>query len=230
MQFKRPVLLVSIALWGAPAQADWLWKPRTRPGCLTGIPARDYQHRSVSASERMISQRAVLVEIPAATRDATLSESTARSQHRIKVFQMSEPNLVIEHCGIFEVVFQVRDDGLCTLNLVAKQGIDPPEPSKPEAPLTAAAEGIPQTGHIKRNEFHVNVRGFALYRDEETRDVPRLGKPVVLQMEPLSFWVQRGRDYVGVFDDFSCDARDNFDLLDRVEIEFAYSTLRGEEH
>lgn len=210
---------------GVGVGADWLLRPCMRPGCRTGVPARDYQFGNSSPVERTLSRDVVLLEIPSKKFGAQL----APSERRIKVFQMVEPKLHISHCSVSQLALQVDDQGTCILSLRAEQGIEPPRPIVPEALLSA--ESIdPQTSQVKRNLFVLRVRGFVFFPVAEADDATTTGKPVAFQLKPIRFWVQRGEPYDGRFVERSKDAKDYFELLDRVEVSFSFRTMRGVEY
>ena len=87
----------------------------------------------------------------------------------------------------------------------------------------AATEQGRYTAHIKRNRFHVKFRCLGAYEAEPQEG--DAGRPVLFNVEPRPFWVQKGRPYA-LFErgDLGGDQQ-YFDLVDRVELEFAIETV-----
>jgi hypothetical protein len=189
---------------------------------------------------------------PATLASATAAMSLkvpVQTTPRIKLFQFNQSTLQVDHCSISRMALTIQDNGLWRLSLQGDQNpvveistglttVQPsstlnvglPAPGKPPLP-TAPIRGLPavrlkNTNHLKRNLFVVRVRGLGAYT--EPIPVPAtpsiVGKPVLLDLEPIEFWVQNGVPYplVAEAEHPYPDVQRFFDLIDRVEIEFSY--------
>ena len=191
------------------ALAGWT-RHCTRPRLETGIPIRDYQYRSRSASVMALSKTAIPLEREADARRGLQPKE-------IQLFQWDRPSLQIDHCSISRVALQLHDDGSWVLSLRADQNREPEEPGTPEE-----RESRFQTLHLKRNQFVVKLRCYGAYRLEEPRADETTGKPVLFELGPKRFWVQRAQPKDFWFRGNDDDVRRYFDLVDRVEIELFY--------
>ena len=81
-----------------------------------------------------------------------------------------------------------------------------------------------QTAHLKRNLFIIRLRGLGSFTEPLATppSIPSQGKPMLLSLEPIEFWVQNGVPYTLVLQGQHPDAANFFDKIDRVEIEFTY--------
>ena len=86
----------------------------TRPGCLTGIPPRDYQHGSRSKVETSVSTQGMLLY-------RTPNLETGEAAPGIRIYQLDRAKLQIDHCSISGVVLRLHEDGRWVLNLRADQ-------------------------------------------------------------------------------------------------------------
>jgi hypothetical protein len=139
-----------------------------------------------------------------------------------KFYQLTQTQLAIDHCSISRVAILLEDNGHWRLSLQADQnpqGADTPSQTK-----VAALQGQPQkqTGHFKRNEFHVVIRGYGGYPLQETPDSSTLGKPVLFRIEVAPFSVQSSVPRDMVWEQMSSDVGKYYDLVDRIEIDFWY--------
>jgi hypothetical protein len=283
---------------------------RTKPQCLTGIPARDYQYQSRSRSETVISRRAVLVEkselsvekeieraeeifrkrrpqlgeegdrgtpVNGAQReplallmhpavqvvagrpgDIDLANSGHRlasqpppcgplpiapyadgyydvlpngdtrivddvfvcpepgrtrvSKKEIRLFQLEQPKLEIDHCSVSRVALQLHNDGTWVLSLRGDQ--NPRQEGE-------AQEFQPRL-HLKRNLFVVRLRGYGNFAVEPTTVNMNAGKPELLDLNPVRFWVQNGEPRYLRVGGHDCRVHKFYELIDRVEVEFYY--------
>src|SRR5208337_2431207 len=166
---------------------------------------------------------------------------------RIKVFQFVPSALQIDHCSISRIAFSLQDNGQWRLSLQADQNpvvenstalttVLPSTTTSPDFPstgkpalATAPIRGLPavrlkHTTFLKRNLFVVQIRGLGDFAEQISvpASPPQLGKPVLVAMEPISFWVQNGVPYPLVSEGVVADASRFFDMIDRVELEFSY--------
>ena len=203
----------------------------TKPPLLCGIPPFDYQNLSQSRTESAVSM--IAIEIRAEQRPpfdlGTLPRGVVVSQpvvirERVRIYQLQQSVLRIDHCSLSRFALTLHEDGSWTLNFQADQ--NPQMIGQPlnaiTAPGAAALDiGGKQTTHLKRNEFNVRVRCYGAFPiNQLLTDAP--GKPVLFEIRPQPFWVQRGQPYS--FWERHPDplvAR-YFDLIDRVEVEFFY--------
>jgi len=220
LSWKFWVLILAVT---TTAGAGRLCRPHMRPGCLPGIPSRDYQFNSRAGQTEALSRIAVLMEVPRRGPPVRqyAGETPLSSTKTIKVYQLNQESLILGHCRLSRVALQVHDDGRCVLNLRAEQNF-PGAQQGSVGPETTPTASTTQTLHIKRNRFTVTVRGFGLFPVEESLDSPSTGKPVLFTMGPKNFWVQNGEPYNLVLRCMSEYARDYFELIDRVEVNFSY--------
>jgi hypothetical protein len=131
----------------------------------------------------------------------------------IELYQLDQPRLQIDHCEISQVALQLWENGWWVLSLRADQNRRPPqgEPVVYNPRL-----------HIKRNEFVVRLRCLGAFRTEPTEAALAAGKPVLVDLEAEPFWVENGQPrYVRTGG--CCElVQDQFEDIDRVEIEFFY--------
>jgi hypothetical protein len=215
-------LAIGMALVVAAGGAEGILRPRTRPTCLTGIPVRDYQFRTRSRTALGLSQTAQMVEIKSPNTDA--EPALARTEKRIRVYQMETPKLQIDHCSVSGIALQLHANGDWVLNLRADQNPAAPVSAVAAAevaPTIALREGA-QALHIRRNLFSVRIRGYAMYPVAESQPGDTTGKPEVFALPMQEFWVQSGSPLsvrrTGRCDDVSA----YHDIVDRVEVEFCY--------
>ncbi|HKM56488.1 MAG TPA: hypothetical protein VJY33_23995 [Isosphaeraceae bacterium] len=173
--------------------------------------------------------------------------AVANPSPRIKVFQFVPSALQIDHCSISRIAFSLQDNGQWRLSLQADQNpvvenstalttVLPSTTTSPDFPstgkpalATAPIRGLPavrlkHTTFLKRNLFVVQIRGLGDFAEQISvpASPPQLGKPVLVAMEPISFWVQNGVPYPLVSEGVVADASRFFDMIDRVELEFSY--------
>lgn len=181
-------------------------RPPTRPG----VPDRDYQYRTRSPASSAISGTMLRMDQPAKAHRGLAGK-------QIRLYQLDRPGLQIDHCAISRVALQLHDDGIWVLSLRADQ-------NRQDEPAAAPPPGEQRkaTAHIKRNQFVVKLRCYGRYEVKEAEPEASTGKPVLVQIEPERFWVQRGEPRHFVGSGKQEDLTRYFDLIDRVEIEFFY--------
>jgi hypothetical protein len=159
-----------------------------------------------------------------------ISGQLVTSRPRVKVYQFAPTALRIDHCSISRIAMTINDRGFWRLSLQADQNpqVDLP-PAGVAVPVQAQTRGLPggylkQTTQLKRNLFVIRVRGLGSFAEPMATPPPppALGKPVLLVIGPLEFWVQRGVPDSVVFENVNGDAVTYFDQIDRIEIEFSY--------
>jgi hypothetical protein len=202
------IALIVVAAAGT-VQAGWS-RGRARPQPWCGIPARDYQYRPRSEADTALSGTAIPPTRPA-------DDSLNLIARHVKVYKLDRP-LKVGHCGVSAVAIELRDDGQWTLSLRADQN----PPVQPPATLGGLPTQL-QTSHLLRSEFQVGVR---CYGAAEVVAGPQAdqgpGKPVLCELRPEGFWVQRGQPRHLRFEGGSECVRQFFALIDRVEVEFYY--------
>jgi len=206
----------------------------TRPPCATGIPLSRYQYGVRSPSGIEISRTAILLrrstrvsdELQLEPRMLVRSEYTDRSSRlpaaiiggvhidrSIDLYQLDRAGVRINHCEISEVAIQLYDDGQWVLSLRADQN----RRSEDGGP-----DGYNPNLHIKRNEFFIRMRCFGAFDHPAMREVATTGKPVLVNLEPYSFWVENGEPRYIRQHNWDPLVREHFQDIDRVEIEFYY--------
>jgi hypothetical protein len=194
-----PVALAGVAIAGVRSYC-------TRPCCVGGIPARDYQHQPVSRPEIAVSRMELRLATPA----------NNRTTKEIKYYQLDRAPLTIDHCSISQVVLQMHDNGVWVMSLKADQN------RQPEGePAPAVTQDGRFTAHLKRNLFIVKVRCYGASKQEPPGGAA-LGRPVLFELEPMEFWVQRGRPFHFWQEGYVNCPKGLRELVDRIEIEFSY--------
>lgn len=189
-------------------------QPRTFPRLKCGIPAADYQYRQLSATEVKLSSPMIAIQsVKLANGAATASTAVA---DEFKLFQLPGKQLERKDRTISRVAFMVHRDGTWSLSL---RGDFHDRSDLLSGPF--------QDAHYRRCQFRVKVNCFGNYAIDEDASNSSTGKPVVLETPPIEFWVQSGVPYdlwrVGFCRGWDETTRTRvFELIERVEIEFAY--------
>lgn len=198
---------------------------RTRPCVRCSIPDREYHYGKFSQPLRSLSGGAIPMEagvsmvgkVGASLDRSPLAAGDDRRE-KIKLFQfVKKPKLQIDHCSIANMAVLLHESGEWTISLRADQN-----PLNAQQPLnvTTSQPSRRFTDHLKRNQFHVIAR---CYVDEgPSRDDALLGKPLVVQLGVKPFWVQKEEPYQLFETAYHPQLQQYFELIDRVEIEFAY--------
>jgi hypothetical protein len=235
--FRRTFLAAAgmaiVVLTGAGKVRKRLARFRTMPRQDCELPNHDYIQGGPSQPVLGISKIGILVPVADASPPDTLP-----SGHKMYYYQLNQAALRIDHCSISRVAFAIRDDGYWTLSLRADQNqrsIDdtplvavgiPKPPGNTSVPqpgpiLPGASPNTKFTDHIKRNLFSVKVRGYTAYLIEEAADAG-LGRPVLFDLSPDPFWVQRQVPEFRRFQGTRGEIGEFFRTIDRVEIELSY--------
>lgn len=195
-----------------------------RPRVRCSIPDRDYLYQKFSQPQRSLSSVAVLIETPltAAAKGGEPVRPAAgpddRQQLRIKSFQfVKDPTLQIDHCSISQMSVLLHESGRWTISLRANQN-----PLNTQEPLnvTTSEPNRLVTDHLQRNEFQVVAWCYVKYGPGERSDL--IGKPMVIPLHVKPFWVHRQEPYQLFEVGYDQHIQQYFELIDRVEIEFAY--------
>jgi hypothetical protein len=226
-----------------PERPDWLkCLPRhTRSYGLPGLPMRDYQYLTYSQPAIALSQVAVLIEqrqpfqvgVPPAGVPAAGVNVPIVVRERLRFFQLDVAKMQVDHCFLSRVAVTLQENGDWILSLRADQNPwmtggrnDVSTPIHVRGAATAIQPAAPkltkETDYLKRNQFFVSVRCYGAYPLKEGAPPLAPGKPVLFELRPAPFWVQRGRPYDLWVKESLPDVRQYFDLIDRVEIEFFY--------
>jgi hypothetical protein len=232
--FTTAAMHVTAAVRAAgPGAGRGVSRFRTTPRVVCGLPDHDYVHGGARGPALGVSLPALLLPVRDAAQDGLLP-----SGRRAYYYQMDAAELRVDHCSISRVSLAVRDDGYWTLSLRADQNLGdgriPPliavgRPSSSEAaspaPSRVLLPGATATGrfteHIKRNLFIVKVRGYAAFAIGSALDAPP-SRPVLFQLSPPPFWVQRRETIFPKFQDASPEAAEFVRSADRVEVELSY--------
>jgi hypothetical protein len=206
---------------------------RTIPQVDCNMPEHDYVHAARSQPGLALSQRAELVPV-----HNPVSPDTLPGGHKMFYYQLKQSEVSVEHCSISRVALAIRDDGYWTLSLRADQNAaDETEPplvavGRPRPAVTTTVPGVHHilpgsspttkfTAHIKRNLFTVKVRGYAAFATEGTLDGSP-GRPVLFELAPSPFWVQRQVPAFLKFQGKDPGVLDFFWTIDRVEVELTF--------
>lgn len=154
---------------------------------------------------------------------ASATGDVTNAEPRIKLFQLAQPTLSIDHCSISQFALQVEESGNWTLSLKADQN--------------RRRNAYKPTQYIKRNEFQIRIRALGAIRSGFTRLDDGAGRPVLAQWQPIKFFVENGAPYYARWSsDDTSEATDNdakefvskellarfFEDSDRIEVEFFY--------
>jgi hypothetical protein len=159
-----------------------------------------------------------------------IDRESLKTKPRVKVYQFPTAGLAVDHCSISQIAFFMQEDGTWRLNLNADQNAGASASRVVTGPTTLPqVRGLPditikETSFLKRNLFVIRLRGLGSYTEPlPTPPVPSVvGKPVLLALPPIRFWVQRGVTYPLVSSGRHPDAARFFDEIDRAQVEFTY--------
>lgn len=199
-------LLVAIGMVAIASASHYRF---TRPQMLCAIPDRDYQFKQYSQPKRSLS--AVGIPIQVATNNG------APQGRRIQAFQFVDtPVLTTDHCSLSKMSVLLHETGRWSVSFQADQN---PVNIAPLRDVTTAKPKTKATSHLLRNEFQVRV---TCYGGRSFAKDTKISRPVLVPLDPHSFWVQRGVPYPYLASGNDARIEDYFDLIDRVEIEFVY--------
>lgn len=210
----------------------------TRPACCPGLPGYDYQFGTVAPPVVTVSLPEVTVEgrppfTPGVPPDGLTIVPAPVVRGRVKYFQLGQARIENNHCFLSQVAVTLHESGAWTLSLRADQNPwmtgprhEVSTPVQLRGAVSALQPPIPplvlETNSLKRNLFMVKVRCYGAYRLREAVPTATTGKPVLFELPPAIFWVQRGVPYDFWNQQPLPAVSQNFDLIDRVEIEFSY--------
>ncbi len=222
----------TIILVGAGGGSGPRYKVRryhTKPKIDCNLPQGGYSHGPQHPPATAIAYTAVLIRDPTVAVNRTL-----RSGESLVYFQLKPAVLAADHCSISRVALAIRSDGYWTLSLRADQNalagpVGPPlvavaaNTVVPPGIMRGSSPTTRYTAYIKRNTFTVRVRGFTAFQTEDDPNSSP-GRPVLFEIQPPSFVVQRG---VPLLRQFHAEANDPaiaefFKTIDRVEVELSY--------
>jgi hypothetical protein len=162
---------------------------------------------------------------------------------KVKVYQFIPTSLTIDHCTISELALWIYETGEWRLRLRADQNPRVVTTTATTlATVTTAAtttstttvpavqiRGLPpialkETAHLKRNRFLVTVQGLGAFTEPLAvpNDPGQLGKPALLVLPRIEFWVQSGDPLNVVQGGCDRDAKTFFNMIDRALLEFTY--------
>lgn len=199
----------------------------TRSTNLPGVQVRDYLAGPPSQPAKVFSLDPV--ELPRTPADGAVKGLV---RPRVKVYRAALNVVQNEHCSLAGVALALQETGEWNLSFTAHQNpwmIGPKNlvsgPTQIPGPTGSLRLPIPpltfETEGLKRNLFTVTVKCYG--------DFPRrprvpviVNRPVLYEIKPAPFWVQRGTPYdfqqrCGMY-----EVAQYFDLVDRVEVEFTW--------
>jgi hypothetical protein len=226
---KRPLgLLYFAAAAVVTVVAAGPYRGVTRPATSCSLPNHDYQYRDFTQPVRSVSAVGILVREPLPTVGMTefglerlRRTGDAVSLRAVKAFQfIDRPRLQMDHCSIAQITVDLSENGDWTISLRADQNPIQLVPPALDRDVTTSEETAKFTDYIKRNLFQVQLRCYARTGGAIADSTD--GKPGVIPLEVAPFWVQRQqpRWYVDTGNDPGI--RQYFDIIDHVEVEFAY--------
>lgn len=202
-----------------------------------GIPVRDYVPYGgldYAQPTSATSQVGILLQREAPPVDPSAWTGTpAPVRHRVKYYELDRAQLQVHHCYVSRVSLSLHETGEWVLSLQADQNPwmtgtqnTVSTPTHVRGPVSAVRAPIPnlerQTSDLRRNLFFVRLRGMGAYPVSDTTSAAASGKPVLIHLQPLPFWVQRGKPEDYRTQSTLPEVRQFFDLIDRVEVEFYY--------
>lgn len=208
------------------------WKcHKMHPGCLPGLPCNDYVYGNISPAVSVFSLDAVPFDSRQPYGPGVPAGSPIRD--RVKVFQLSQPQIQNDHCFLRRVALTLEENGEWTLSLRADQNpwmTGPLREVSNPTPVPGAVSALKspepnlgkETDGLKRNQFFVKVRCYANYPKPVSQAEAVSGKAVLVELPTAMFWVQRGYPYDFWARQSLPGVSRYFDLIDRVEVEFSY--------
>ncbi len=200
--------LMLVAVAGAAVAGIRSYRTRTRPLC--GIPTRDYQY--MPRSDSVIVASMIRMTIP-----KVADETNPAKQKNMAIYQLDKAKLTIDHCSISRTMLQIHDNGVWVMSLRGDQ--NPPEE---DGTQPATTDGGKYTAHLKRNQFVVKVRCYGAYQRKESSGEATAARPMLFEIEPITFWVQKGRPYTLRREGMIRCQPELLKMVDRVELEFYY--------
>lgn len=232
---KRCWLVLAVIALGVGSGPDFHPR-RTRAKTLHAIPDYGYQHLSYSqpATAKSMPAIGILAEqrqpFTLGRLPGTVSTEQRRamtppvSREQVRYFQFPQRELRVDHCSISRVALVLHENAFWTLSLRADQ--NPWFRGGTRNVLTPVPRNVPVSGLVsnglKRNQFVVRIRCLGAAPLGLTRTDVGPPKPVLLELGPCVFWVQRGQPYSFWRRVAHPDLAKVFDLIDQVEIEFVY--------
>jgi hypothetical protein len=134
-------------------------------------------------------------------------------KRNIKLYQWDQAKLEIDQCSISRLALQMNRNGDWELSLRADQN---------PRPAAGQAQPFNPTAHIKRNQFVVHMRCYGNFTSAADGTGTIAGRPILAELNPGEFWVQNGEPRNIRTAGSSQLVKDNFDRIDRVELEFFY--------
>ncbi|MEX1231396.1 MAG: hypothetical protein WEB58_14210 [Planctomycetaceae bacterium] len=197
---------------------------RTRARCLTGLPCYDgYGLKPTVAHARALTFTGISLIETETTPDvlakatSVAAEATAEPP-RVRYFALAQEQIAVEHCVLSRASLILWSNGHWELFVRAEQNPNEPSNKTPAGTAVALRPLEKPTTYLKRNEFHVVAKGFGASQTMETK---RVAQPVLFHRAMKPFWVERGQPREVIFSG-DLDAAQDFDLINRFEIEFAY--------
>jgi hypothetical protein len=232
---RSRIALLAVLLLLASVNLGWS-RHKTRGWNRCGIPAEyDYQTSHTTPPAKAVSALAVLMIRnnpphsaaptpigPPGTTAAAIATAATPPPAKLNFYQLEQTLIVVDQCSISRVAVVLQQDGGWRVSLQADQ--NPKQADGTPVPVPAAAPNLPQkqVSHIKRNEFHVVVRGYSHNQLKDAADRTTLGKPLMFRLNLPPFWVQNGVPRDMAWDGVSQDVADYFELVDRVEVDLSY--------
>lgn len=218
--------LAGLVVFAAAATAwgGWLCT-KAREEC--GIPS-GYNYGAVAARPPARTASTVALPVrpdPLPAASGTVGGPLAAERGAVKAFQPKPSALQIDHCAVSRLAVVIDRKGLCRISLQAEQNTPATIAEQDRrARLAGVAQGgaLLQTSHIKRNEFHIAVRGYGVPATVADPNLEPLGKPVLFRVEIAPFWVQNGESRDVVTQVESKSIQEYFDQINHVEVDFWY--------
>jgi hypothetical protein len=129
----------------------------------------------------------------------------------VKVYQLSVPEVRVDHCQLTQVAITIAEDGTYLVNCVAEHN-----------PNLVDDKLRPPFFNFKRNGFHLSFRGVG---QAQLKDPPQqrvVGQPQYFEIAPQPFWVEAGQKRTMRWTGRCDDVDRYFELIDRVDVELRY--------
>ena len=221
---KRLWMAVGAGVWlASAAEAGELPTHRMRPRPVCGIPNYPYQVANPNPNPTVTSASLIRVTAGRAGVPDVIPDSPAIGAARSPiVFQLTDTRLQLDHCFLSRVAVTVYDDGRYLVNFRADQNPQLVRDIAAPLKLGERVDTVLQTTQLRRNQFVLHVRGYAMSPLRQNLPGLGLGKPALFDLPITPFTVQRGEPYYGKFEGRSDAIRRSFELIDRVEVDFTY--------
>lgn len=179
---SRRMLGMGVLLFGSSTVlAGNLFPYHRRAQVRCELPAcYDFQTRNPSSADVRETAATLFLEQANAVANSSLAASVP--QRRLRVWQVVDKKLSVDHCSLSNISVWIDENGNGTINLVAAQ--------KPFIESETARQATPATRFL-RNKFHVGLRAYGMAKTADPFRTASVGQPELFQFNVPPFWVER---------------------------------------